>query len=1182
MRDFSLGLVPFTYADLYEPERLASLAQAFDAELTSTTPALGERLRAYRAGTKLAPAVESELLLAVAQPLGQFVARLFGVEAATEALRLASERDQVVFAFRHEVIGRRVRRRVDAAPPTAAALATYARLEARLGGVGDPELRAARTALAVLGNCHTLTCRPPAAAPDLTAAKRWLEDCLGEPAVDPAAVSTDLLHLVEEYHAARLAQRPPIAWPSYWAPATIDPQRQALVPHVRPNADLPEALAGLPAAQRRREGFALTDRRASRRQVQSEVNYCLICHVRAKDSCRHGLRARDGSSKQDALGNRLDGCPLDERVSEAHLLRRQGHAIAALAMICLDNPMCPGTGHRICNDCMKGCIFQKQEPVNIPQVETGILTDVLNLPYGFEIYSLLSRWNPLARRRCAPRPYRGLNVLVTGLGPAGYTLAHYLLGEGFGVVGIDAVKLEPLPAAWLGEDVWPPVAIRDYQTLETDLATRRVDGFGGVAEYGITVRWDKNFLRVLYLNLARQKHFQAFGGIRLGGTLTLQEAWTLGFHHVALAAGAGRPTLVPMENNLLPGMRAASDFLMGLQLSGAFRNDALANLQVELPALVIGGGLTAIDTATELAAYYPVQVERLLVRVETLGEATVREPLGPQEAAALDRMLTHARILRAERLRPQPNIPALVLSWGGVAVVYRRSLQASPAYRLNHEEVHSALAEGIGFIEHLTPVRACSDAFGHVEALQCRRADGQTRQLPARTVIMAAGTAPNVIYEREYPGTFALDAQARFFAAHELDLTGAAPRPQPAAAGATGFFTSYCSSGPDGRPRLVSYYGDNHPVYAGNVVRAMASAKDGHVEVARLLAAPGGPAAEPDSWLPLLARLRDSWQAHVVRVERLGPNIIEMVVRAPAAARRFEPGQFYRLQAFEGDSPQSGGQALTMEGLAMTGAWVDREAGLLGMVALEMGTSSRLCALLQAGQAVVLMGPTGAPTELPERTTVLLCGGGLGNAVLLSVGNALRRRGNRVLYFAGYRRDVDVFRQEAVEACCDQVIWSVAEGTPVTPSRPQDRSFSGTILAALEAYGAGALGSGGIPLATASHILVIGSDRMMQAISAARHASLRPFLHADHVAVASINSPMQCMMKEVCAQCLQRQIDPVTGAVSYVFSCFNQDQEQDKVDWGHLSARLRQNALHERVSDLYLTHLLKTCAAPRI
>ena len=92
----------------------------------------------------------------------------------------------------------------------------------------------------------------------------------------------------------------------------------------------------------------------------------------------------------------------------------------------IDNPMCPGTGHRICNDCMKSCIFQKQDPVNIPQIETGALTDVLWLPWGFEIYSLLTRWNPLHVRRPMALPYNGRNVLVVGLGPAGYTLAHYL------------------------------------------------------------------------------------------------------------------------------------------------------------------------------------------------------------------------------------------------------------------------------------------------------------------------------------------------------------------------------------------------------------------------------------------------------------------------------------------------------------------------------------------------------------------------------------------------------------------------------------------------------------------------------------------------------------------------------------------------------------------------------------
>ena len=82
-----------------------------------------------------------------------------------------------------------------------------------------------------------------------------------------------------------------------------------------------------------------------------------------------------------------------------------------------------------------------------------------------------------------------------------------------------------------------------------------------------------------------------------------------------------------MKNNLIRGIRKASDFLMALQLTGAFKRDALPNLQARLPAIVIGGGLTAIDTATELMAYYPLQVEKTLTQYEALvaelGEARV-------------------------------------------------------------------------------------------------------------------------------------------------------------------------------------------------------------------------------------------------------------------------------------------------------------------------------------------------------------------------------------------------------------------------------------------------------------------------------------------------------------------------------------------------------------------------------
>src|SRR6185295_34961 len=243
-------------------------------------------------------------------------------------------------------------------------------------------------------------------------------------------------------------------------------------------------------------------------------------------------------------------------------------------------------------------------------------------------------------RRPFALPYNGKNVLVVGLGPAGYTLAHYLVNEGFGAVGVDALKIEPLPQDIVGADGVAPRPIRDWSEIYAELDERVLEGFGGVSEYGITVRWDKNFLTLLHLTLARRRGLRMYGGVRFGGTLPIEDAWSYGFDHVAVASGAGRPTIIDMKNNLLRGIRKASDFLMALQLTGAFKRDALPNLQARLPALVIGGGLTAIDTATELMAYYPVQVEKVLHQYETLateiGEARVRGLYDVEELAVLD------------------------------------------------------------------------------------------------------------------------------------------------------------------------------------------------------------------------------------------------------------------------------------------------------------------------------------------------------------------------------------------------------------------------------------------------------------------------------------------------------------------------------------------------------------------
>jgi len=1251
-RDFDLGVPGFRYSDLFDAIKLEELAGKFYSELAESEPLIHAALMKYLAsrGQGFEKRAESKLLTDAAPYLSEFIARMFGVTKERERIETEILEQNPIWKYKFFVQRRAIKQ---FSREQLSELSAYefgqALAELRYKAfdetiIHDEELAVASIAARLLEAEESVSKqleRTESVQETLLKLQKAIEDLkdktfgkvfsdlvLKVDADGELLIVKAALMLLEAWSANEFYKKEK-RWAAFKVPHALDYQN--LVHLIHPEPKLHNIMRGRDDEMRRRDGFKLTDDRGSMRDSLGEIDYCMICHERDKDSCRTGLHEKDASVKRNPLGIEADGCPLDERISEMHLLKKRGDPIGSLALVIIDNPMCAGTGHRICNDCMKGCIFQKQDPVNIPLAETHTLTDVLAMPYGFEIYSLLTRWNPLNAERPYSLPYNGKNVMVVGLGPAGYTLAHYLLNEGFGVVGVDGLKIEPLPEAWIGRthrsrltvDGRTPTSscpkpIRNISEITEQLDERILSGFGGVSEYGITVRWDKNFLNMMQLMLTRRRHFRAYGGIRFGGTLTIEDAWAFGFDHIAIATGAGRPTIVPMKNNLIRGIRQASDFLMALQLTGAFKKDTLSNLQVRLPAVVIGGGLTGIDTATELFAYYPVQVEKMLDKYEQIsqefGEDKVWEKFDVEEMAVFEEFLEHGRAVRAERKQAAehgraPDLVRLVQSWGGVSLVYRKRLQDSPAYRLNHEEVQKALEEGINIIECMNPAEAVPDEFGAVKALIFERLEyiaetgkfektGEMHEFPARTVCVAAGTSPNVIYEKEKPGTFQLDEWRQFFKPFKLEMKGGEKfHLVEAAKGETGFFTSYENDG-----RFISYYGDNHPKYAGNVVKAMASAKHGYKKVVELFESPTSPtnfslspdsskttptnlnlspdsSGSPtistnlslsDSYDKLIATLDEQLRAYVVKVERLTPTILDVVVKAPLQARKFEPGQFYRLQNFETTAPVIEGTRMLMEGLALTGAWVDEEKGLLSMIVLEMGTSSRLCSLLKEGEEVLVMGPTGTPTEIPENETVLLAGGGLGNAVLFSIARALRDNNNHVIYFAGYKQGEDLFKRQEIEKATDQVVWSTDTGAEIRPMRPHDSHFRGNIVQAMVAYAEGRFGQTRLSLKDVDRIIAIGSDRMMNGVREARHTTLKPYLKQEHVAIGSINSPMQCMMKEVCAQCLQRHVNPHTGEEFFVFSCFNQDQHLDFVDFKNLNDRLRANSIQEKLSNMWL------------
>ena len=1150
-----------SFDDLYDREGLCRLDAAFVGWLKDVNVDAHARLMAGRATPDaLAAKDESNLLIELARPLEDFIGALFGISNETAALRQRDARFAPLYDCKRLFVQRYVTRAIKA-----------------------------DVAMALDGAAVTAAVGLPAALADL---EEWelafalaVRDALGaEFKVDKASPRIEALA-----HYAAWALHSPEGkarhrdGPLFKVPHKLDFEH--LVPVETEVVDGVTRLKLPRTLLRHREGFALTDAGFDPVRALDHANYCIWCHNQGKDSCSRGLRDRKtGLFQKSPFGVTLAGCPLEEKISEMNLLKSEGFSIGAVAMAAVDNPLMAATGHRICNDCMKACIYQKQEPVDIPQIETRALKDVLSLPWGFEIYSLLTRWNPLDLRRPLPRPATGRSVLVVGLGPAGFNLAHHLMNDGHTVVGIDGLKIEPLPAAQSGVEAsgerrtFDPV--KDIDSLREDLGDRAMAGFGGVAEYGITVRWDKNFLKLVRLLLERRQQFSMFGGVRFGGTVTVESAFGMGFDHIALCAGAGKPTVLDMPNGLARGVRAASDFLMALQLTGAAKKDSIANLQIRLPVVVIGGGLTAIDTATESLAYYPLQVEKFLARHETLvaerGEAAVMAALNDEEREVAAEFIAHARAIRAEREKAAaenrpPDIAGLVNDWGGVTIAYRRRLIDSPSYTLNHEEVFKALEEDIRFAEGLSPVAVEVDANGAATGLKVegeQHGEKVSATLPARTILVAAGTQPNTVLAREDATHAFIDG--KYFRA--LDEEGEPATPERVCKPDDVRVLMYRH--PDGR--FMSFFGDLHPSFAGNVVKAMGGAKQGYPVLTRTMAKLAPARKKPAD---ILAEANGNWRARVVRVDRLTPTIVEVVVEAPAAARTFEPGQFYRLQNYEARSQKIDGTLLTMEGLALTGAWVDKDKGLLSLITLEMGGSSDLCALLQPGEPVIVMGPTGTPTEIESGETVVLAGGGLGNAVLFSIGQAFRRAGSKVLYFAGYKKVSDRYKVEEIEAAADVVVWCCDEAPGFAAGRPQDKSAVDNIVETMRKYASGELGDQPIPFGAADRIIAIGSDGMMNAVRLARHGVLKPYMKAGHRALGSINSPMQCMMKEICAQCLQLHRDPVTGKETVVFSCFNQDQELDRVDFANLRQRLSQNGVQEKISAQWIDRSLRKLGA---
>lgn len=810
----------------------------------------------------------------------------------------------------------------------------------------------------------------------------------------------------------------------------------------------------------------------------NHAHYCIYCHHQKKDSCSTGFKSNIG-----AVDQHKNGCPLEQKISEMNQTKAAGFEIAALAIIVIDNPLLAATGHRICNDCMNSCIYQKQEPVNVPLVESNILANILKLPYGLEIYLLLTRWNPMNIYSPLPRLSTGYNILVTGLGPAGFGISYYLLREGHNVFAIDGLKIAPL-------SINGP--IKYWHKYKQNAAPMIPQGFGGVSEYGITSRWDKNNLLIIRLILERSKNFKARGNIMLGGNITEQQVQELGFDYIALCTGSSKPRLPTFTNFLAKGVRTAADFLMTLQNQGSFLENSISSLTIRMPVAIIGCGLTAVDSAVEALNYYPVQVKKFLKYYNHLilkfGAFYVEKDWTAEDKIVADEFIAHAILF--EKIKDKQKIRNFIIKkLGGVCIYYKGEIENSHAFRLNHHEVAHAIAAGVRFVPNMMVNKINVDKFGHTNSISFTN-----KTYFAKTVLIAIGT-DNI--------------------------------------------TSKVSD----KKLAISFdnFGDADPLFAGSVVKALASIKEGYSKVTNQLVK-----EKPKStlsWSEFVNNLDYLLTSIITEINHLTSHVTEIIVYSPLAAKNFRPGQFFRLQNYSSDLTKM------IKPIALCGGHIDHQLSKdhISLVIYGAGRSSNLCRNLLIGEKIALMGPTGMPFAIPKNKYLILLAEGVNNARLLSISNAAKIRGCKIMYIAGYDQSADLFYQDRIEQSADVVVWC-SKADMITKRRPQDFSITGNVSDGIRNYA--------FNLSFPDQIICSISTEKMTEIK-----NLRDKFCPDVILEFTINAPMQCMMKGICGQCVQSTLDDR----SYIFGCECQIQEASIIDLGSSQLRMKQDSLQEKL-----------------
>lgn len=191
----------------------------------------------------------------------------------------------------------------------------------------------------------------------------------------------------------------------------------------------------------------------------------------------------------------------------------------------------------------------------------------------------------------------------------------------------------------------------------------------------------------------------------------------------------------------------------------------------------------------------------------------------------------------------------------------------------------------------------------------------------------------------------------------------------------------------------------------------------------------------------------------ILKRRQLAPNIFELTVEAPYAAKLAKPGNFVVIRVDE-------------KGERIPLTIVSHDDNTIRMIIQEIGKSTKLMAKLNEGDYLMdVVGPLGTPTDIKKVGTVVAVAGGIGIGPLIPQIKGSRAIGNEVITIMGARSENIFILRDEVEEISDKVIYATDDGS---------LGFHGFVTGALKEL----IDSG----KKIDEVVVIGPMRMMKAV----------------------------------------------------------------------------------------------------